>query len=143
MLLIAGDELRAEEGGLVGPSEWATPDMESANASLGKLTEHQIDYVLCYHGGLYGPNASEKIAQLRATATGRDSTPRSTPPWLASRGEAPCRAPRSCGHPLGTVSIYGDSGWLTLFCLRSVRLVVSKSPGNGPRPSYATGIGLR
>ncbi len=69
--LIAGDELKVEEGELVGPSEWATPDMEQANASLRKLTDYQIDYVLCYHGGLYGPNASEKIAELSAAANGR------------------------------------------------------------------------
>ena len=70
-LLIAGDELRVEEGELVGPSERATQDMESANASLRKLTGYQIDYVLCYHGGFYGPNASERIAQLSAAAYGR------------------------------------------------------------------------
>ena len=66
-LLIAGDELRVEKGELVGPSERATPDMEKANASLRKLTDYPIDYVLCYHGGLYGPNASEKIAELSMT----------------------------------------------------------------------------
>ena len=67
-LLIAGDQLVVEEGELVGPREWATADMESAKASLRKLTGYQIDYVLCYHGGFYGPNASEKIAQLSARA---------------------------------------------------------------------------
>src|SRR5919202_5224938 len=67
-LLIAGDELRVEEGELVGPSEWATLDTEQASASLRKLTDYPIDYVLCYHGGFYGPNASEKIAQLSARA---------------------------------------------------------------------------
>jgi glyoxylase-like metal-dependent hydrolase (beta-lactamase superfamily II) len=70
-LLIAGDELRVEEGELVGPGEWATPDMERANASLRKLIDYQIDYVLCYHGGIYGPDASEKIAELSAMASGR------------------------------------------------------------------------
>ncbi len=70
-LLIAGDELRVEEGELVGPSERATPDMSSANASLRKLTDYPIDYVLCYHGGFYGPNASERIAALSAMANGR------------------------------------------------------------------------
>ncbi len=69
-LLIAGDELRVEEGELVGPSEWATPDTKQASASLRKLTEYQIDYVLCYHGGFYGPAAYEKITQLSATASG-------------------------------------------------------------------------
>jgi glyoxylase-like metal-dependent hydrolase (beta-lactamase superfamily II) len=69
-LLIAGDELRVEGGELVGPRESATPDMESANAALAKLVDYQIDYVLCYHGGLYGPNASQKIADLSAAANG-------------------------------------------------------------------------
>ena len=55
---------------MVGPSEWATPDMEQASASLRKLSEYQIDYVLCYHGGFYGPAAYEKITQLSATASG-------------------------------------------------------------------------
>jgi len=67
-LLIAGDELRVEEGESVGPNESATPDMESANASLRKLTDYQIDYVVCYHGGLYGPNARERIAELSTAA---------------------------------------------------------------------------
>ena len=70
-LLIAGDELRVEEGELVGPSERATLDMERANASLRKLTNYQIDYILCYHGGFYGPNACERIAGLSAMAHGR------------------------------------------------------------------------
>ena len=52
---------------MVGPNERATLDMEKANASLRTLTGYPIDYVLCYHGGLYGPNASEKIAELSAT----------------------------------------------------------------------------
>jgi len=69
-LLIAGDELRVEGGELVGPRESATPDMESANASLAKLVDYQIDYVLCYHGGLYGPDAFQKIAELSAAANG-------------------------------------------------------------------------
>ena len=68
--LIAGDELRVEEGELVGPNERATLDMAKANASLRKLTGYPIDYVLCYHGGLYGPNASVKIAELSARLNG-------------------------------------------------------------------------
>lgn len=70
-LLIAGDELRVEQGELVGPSESATPDMQSANASLGKLTDREIDYALCYHGGYYGPGASERIRELSVVANER------------------------------------------------------------------------
>lgn len=67
-LLIAGDALRVEQGELVGPSETATPDMESANASLEKLAGYEIDHVLCYHGGYYGPGASARIEELGTVA---------------------------------------------------------------------------
>ena len=70
-LLIAGDELRVEEGELVGPNESATPDMESANASLRKLTDYDIDRVLCYHGGYFGRGASATIEELSAATNGR------------------------------------------------------------------------
>jgi len=63
-LLIAGDQLRVENGLLVGPAEMYTPDMATALKSLTKLADYDIDYVICYHGGLYGPNASSRIAEL-------------------------------------------------------------------------------
>ena len=63
-LLIAGDQLRVENGLLVGPAEMHTPDMPTALKSLTKLTHYDIDCVICYHGGLYGPNASSRIAEL-------------------------------------------------------------------------------
>jgi len=67
-VLIAGDELRVENGQLVGPSPTATPDMPLALKSLKKLTAYPIEYVLCYHGGLFGPNASTRIAELAEQA---------------------------------------------------------------------------
>ena len=70
-LLIAGDALRVEQGELVGPSETATPDMDSAKASLRKLTDYDIDRVLCYHGGYCGRGASARIKELSAAANGR------------------------------------------------------------------------
>jgi glyoxylase-like metal-dependent hydrolase (beta-lactamase superfamily II) len=63
-LLIAGDQLRIEQGVLVGPAEEHTPDMPTALKSLYNLTEYDINYVACYHGGLYGPNASARITEL-------------------------------------------------------------------------------
>jgi len=63
-LLIAGDQLRVEDGFLVGPAEMYTPDMPTALKSLTKLADFDIDSVICYHGGLYGPNASSRIAEL-------------------------------------------------------------------------------
>ena len=63
-LLIAGDQLCVENGLLVGPAEMYTPDMPTALKSLAKLADYDINYVICYHGGLYGPNASSRIAEL-------------------------------------------------------------------------------
>lgn len=63
-LLIAGDQLRVENGRLVGPAEMHTPDMPTALNSLKKLVNYDIDRVICYHGGLYGPNAASSIAEL-------------------------------------------------------------------------------
>ena len=71
-LLISGDALRVEEGELVGPSEPVTPDMKTANESLGKLADYDIDHVLCYHGGYYGgQDASARIQELSAMAKGQ------------------------------------------------------------------------
>ncbi len=66
-VLLSGDALRVEEGELVGPSPSATPDMEMATASLGKLVPLPVDRVLCYHGGLSPEGAA---ARIRALASG-------------------------------------------------------------------------
>ncbi|WP_273847466.1 MBL fold metallo-hydrolase [Rubrobacter calidifluminis] len=63
-VLISGDELNVEDGELVGPAEGATPDMERALASLAKLAPCDVEYVICYHGGVYGPGARERISAL-------------------------------------------------------------------------------
>jgi glyoxylase-like metal-dependent hydrolase (beta-lactamase superfamily II) len=63
-LLIAGDQLRVENGTLLGPVEMYTADMTAALNSLTKLINYDIDRVICYHGGLYGPNAAFRIAEL-------------------------------------------------------------------------------
>ncbi len=65
-LLIAGDQLRVADGALVGPAPEHTPDMPTALASLKKLAAYDIDHVLCYHGGPYGPGAGARIAALAA-----------------------------------------------------------------------------
>lgn len=69
-LLIAGDQLRIENGCLVGPAEMYTPDMPTALKSLKKLVNYDIDYIICYHGGMYGPKASAQIAELANTYCG-------------------------------------------------------------------------
>ncbi len=63
-LLIAGDQLRVVDGALAGPAPEHTPDMPAALASLQKLAAYDIDTVLCYHGGPYGPDANSRIAAL-------------------------------------------------------------------------------
>ncbi|GGF71767.1 hydrolase [Paenibacillus albidus] len=63
--LIAADALTvANNGELCGPDPAATPDMETALASLAKLAAFEIDTVICYHGGLYRGEASRRIAEL-------------------------------------------------------------------------------
>ena len=66
-LLIAGDELRLEDGVLVGPVEAHTFDMPQALQSLKKLAAYDIETVICFHGGVYGPDAAGRIAELAAT----------------------------------------------------------------------------
>lgn len=65
-LLIAGDALRLENGGLVGPNKSHTLDMKNAMASVRKLAELTIDKVLCYHGGLFGPDAGQRLSEIAA-----------------------------------------------------------------------------
>ncbi len=67
-LLVSGDALRVEEGVLVGPAPGATPDMKQAVASLKKLIALPVDRVLCYHGGLSGPNQVARIKELSEAA---------------------------------------------------------------------------
>jgi glyoxylase-like metal-dependent hydrolase (beta-lactamase superfamily II) len=63
-LLIAGDQLRVENGMLVGPSEIHTVDMPTARRSLDKLLKYEIDAVACYHGGEFGPYVITRISEL-------------------------------------------------------------------------------
>lgn len=65
-LLIAGDQLRVENGCLVGPAAIHTPDMPLAQKSLAKLLAFDIDSIICYHGGMYRPGAADRIAELAA-----------------------------------------------------------------------------
>ncbi|SFJ67247.1 MBL fold metallo-hydrolase [Thermoflavimicrobium dichotomicum] len=62
--LIAGDAMRVKDGQLLGPDPQATLDMDTAIKSLKKLTQYDIETVICYHGGLYKGNANRRIAEL-------------------------------------------------------------------------------
>lgn len=62
--LIAGDALSVVERQLQGPDPRATPDMQTALASLKKLAPFDIARVICYHGGLYQADVNQRIAAL-------------------------------------------------------------------------------
>ena len=63
-LLIAGDGLRVESGQLLGPSEANTPDMERALLSVRKMAELEVETVVCYHGGPFGPGAGGRLKEI-------------------------------------------------------------------------------
>lgn len=64
--LIAGDALTAADGKLNGPMPQATPDMESAMASVRDLQNLDIQTVVTYHGGLV---TEDVPAQIRRVAS--------------------------------------------------------------------------
>lgn len=61
-LLIAGDAITGEPD-FDGPNVEATPDMDTAIKSIGKLAELDVEQTLCFHGGLikHGSDKIEKI----------------------------------------------------------------------------------
>jgi glyoxylase-like metal-dependent hydrolase (beta-lactamase superfamily II) len=62
--LVVGDALVAENGILMGPRPHVTPDMESALHSIKKMTEYDIETVICYHGGVIKENVKEQLLKL-------------------------------------------------------------------------------
>lgn len=66
-LLIAGDSLSKEGNNLVTAPEYFDYDREMALKSLKKLSNYDIETVICYHGGLYQNNPNEYIAKLAAS----------------------------------------------------------------------------
>ena len=67
-ILIAGDALVAVDGELLGPSPQATYDMDMALKSLNKITQYDIETVVCYHGGVYRDGANKRLAELAKAA---------------------------------------------------------------------------
>lgn len=63
-ILIAGDALFIEDGVLIKPGSAITFDMDLSIKSLKKLTEYDIETVVCYHGGIYKDNVNKRIAEL-------------------------------------------------------------------------------
>ncbi|KPU45671.1 putative metallo-hydrolase YflN [Oxobacter pfennigii] len=62
--LVTGDALNVVDGKLYGPNPIYTYDMEKALNSLKKLSDYDIQTVICYHGGIYNNNANQRIAEL-------------------------------------------------------------------------------
>lgn len=62
--LIAGDAMNVVDGRLIGPVPQYSFDIDSAVKSLKKLTQYDIETVICYHGGLFKDNANQRIAEL-------------------------------------------------------------------------------
>lgn len=62
--LIAGDVLIVLNGQLHKPDPQITFDMNEAIKSLQKLTQYDIETVICYHGGLYKGDINQRITEL-------------------------------------------------------------------------------
>jgi glyoxylase-like metal-dependent hydrolase (beta-lactamase superfamily II) len=63
-ILVTGDALVAADGELLGPNPQAAYDMDMALKSLKKLTQYDIETVVCYHGGVYRNGANKRLAEL-------------------------------------------------------------------------------
>ena len=62
--LIAGDALNVTDGQLVGPKPEFSSDIDAAKKSLKKLTQYDIETVICYHGGIYKENVNQHLLEL-------------------------------------------------------------------------------
>jgi glyoxylase-like metal-dependent hydrolase (beta-lactamase superfamily II) len=63
-ILIAGDSMNVEDQALVPAPRFTIVDTQLAAQSLAKLTQYDIETVICYHGGLFRGNASQRIAAI-------------------------------------------------------------------------------
>ncbi|PFQ40488.1 MBL fold metallo-hydrolase [Bacillus cereus] len=65
--LIAGDAMVIRGGKLMGPNEMNTPNIRMAYHSLIKLTNFDIQKVICYHGGVYEQDVNKQIIKITKT----------------------------------------------------------------------------
>lgn len=63
-ILIAGDVLKVENGKLDIMSMQINYDQELTIQSLKKLTQYDIETVICYHGGIFKDKVNERIREL-------------------------------------------------------------------------------
>jgi glyoxylase-like metal-dependent hydrolase (beta-lactamase superfamily II) len=62
--LITGDALNVEGGQLIGPNPMYTHDLIIAAESLKKLSQYDIQTVICYHGGVYASDVNRHISEI-------------------------------------------------------------------------------
>jgi glyoxylase-like metal-dependent hydrolase (beta-lactamase superfamily II) len=62
--LIPGDELRVENGKIVGPQPEYTQNMAQALQSMKKLIDFKVNHLYCFHGGHYAGEISPCIREL-------------------------------------------------------------------------------
>ena len=67
-ILVSRDALIVADGELRGPNPQATYDMDAALKSLKKLTQYDIETVICYQGGVYNISANKRLAELASAA---------------------------------------------------------------------------
>lgn len=65
-LLVAGDALNGDAGGVVGPNPRFTEDIDLANASVKRLAEFEYEVALFGHGDPVTSGASGLVSQLAA-----------------------------------------------------------------------------
>lgn len=63
-VLISGDALAIENGKLEIAAPQFTLDMDDAKKSVLKLLNYDIKSIICYHGGEYKEDISEKLKQI-------------------------------------------------------------------------------
>jgi glyoxylase-like metal-dependent hydrolase (beta-lactamase superfamily II) len=64
--LVTGDAMNVVDGKLVGPNPQYTYKPEEALKSLEKLSNYDIQTVICYHGGLFNDNPNQRIKEIAA-----------------------------------------------------------------------------
>jgi glyoxylase-like metal-dependent hydrolase (beta-lactamase superfamily II) len=71
MVLIAGDALTAQSGSLNGPNQSMTLDMRTAQQSIRRLADLEIDTIVCYHGGVVSENANGQLRRVIEEASAK------------------------------------------------------------------------
>lgn len=67
-VLVAGDALVVADGELRGPRPEVTLDMREAMRSVAKLAALEPEFVVCYHGGVFGPGAALRLREVASGA---------------------------------------------------------------------------